>query len=65
MQQREEPIEGVNDSQATPPTRTGDDMPTSTLGPTEITTMGAVPFLFSGTAALIAVVVMVIFIVLR
>lgn len=65
MQQREAPIEGANDSQATPPTRTGDDMPTSTLAPTEIKTMGAVPFLFGGTAALIAVVVMVIFIVLR
>ncbi len=65
MQQREEPIEGANDSQATPPTRTGDDMPTSTLIPTEIKTMGAVPFLFSGTAALIAAIVMVLFIVFR
>jgi len=65
MQQREEPIEGANDSQAMPPSRTGDDMPTSTLTPTEIKTMGAVPFLFGGIAVLIAVVVMVIFIVLR
>ncbi len=65
MQQREEPIEGANDSQGATPTRTGDDMPTSTIVPTEIKTMGAAPFLFVGIAALIAVVVMVIFIVVR
>ncbi len=65
MQQQEAPIEGANDSQAMPPTRTGDDVPTSTLIPTEIKTMGAVPFLFGGTAALIAAIIMVIFIVIR
>jgi len=65
MQQREAPIEGANDSQATPPTRTGDDTPTSTVVASEVETMGAVPFIFGGTAAIIAAIVMVIFIVLR
>jgi hypothetical protein len=65
MQQREAPIEGANDSQATPPTRTGDDIPTSTVVASEVETMGAVPFLVSGTAALIAAIEMVLFIVFR
>ncbi len=65
MQRREAPIEGANDSQATPPTRTGDDMPTSTVVASEARTMAAVPFIFGSTAALIAAIVMVIFIVLR
>ncbi len=33
MQQRQEPIEGTTDCQATPPTRTGDDVPTSVITP--------------------------------
>lgn len=65
MQQREAPIEGATDSQATPPARTGDDMPTSTIVASEAKTMAAVPFIFGGTAALIAAIVMVLFIVLR
>lgn len=65
MQQRETPLEGATDSQATPPTRTGDDVPTSTIVATEAKTIGAVPFLFGGTAALIAAIIRVIFIVLR
>ena len=65
MQQREEPIEGANDSQGATPTRTGDDVPTSVVTPQEAETMGAVPFLLSGTAALIAAIVAVLFIVFR
>lgn len=65
MQQRQEPIEGATDSQATTPTRTGDDVPTSVVTPQEAKTMAAVPFTFIGIAALIAVVVMVIFVAIR
>ncbi len=65
MQQRQEPIEGAADSQAATPTRTGDDVPTSVVTPQEAKTMAAVPFTFIGIAALIALVVMVIFIVVR
>ena len=65
MQQRQEPIEGAHDSQATSPTRTGDDVPTSVVTPQEAQTMAAVPFLFGGTAAIIAAIVMVLIIVLR
>ncbi len=43
MQRREAPIEGTNDSQATPPTRIGDDVPTSTVVASEARTMGAAP----------------------
>lgn len=65
MQQRQKPIEGATDSQATAPTRTGDDVPTSTITPQEAKTMAAVPFTFIGIAAVIAVIFMVIFIVVR
>jgi hypothetical protein len=65
MQQREAPIEGANDSQATPPTRTGDDMPTSTLVATEAKTMGTVPFVFGGITLAIAVIFMITFILVR
>ncbi len=65
MQQRQQPIEGAHDSQATPPTRTGDDVPTSIVTPQEAEAMGTVPFLFGGTAAIIAAIIMVLFIVFR
>jgi hypothetical protein len=65
MHQREQPIEGAHDSQATPPTRTGDDVPTSTIVPTETKTMGAVPFVYGGIALAIAVAFMIIFILVR
>jgi len=65
LQQRQEPIEGATDSQATPPTRTGDDVATSTVTPQEAKTMAAVPFTFIGIAVVIAVIFMVIFIVVR
>lgn len=65
MQQRQEPIEGNDDSEAIVPTRTGDDVPTSVVTPREARTMGLVPFVFGGVALLVAAVVMVIFIVAR
>ncbi|GEM_PF-3778625 len=40
-------------------------MPTSMIVATEAKTIGVVPFLFGGIAAIIAAVIMVIFIVLR
>ncbi|MCA1666555.1 MAG: hypothetical protein LC793_03980 [Thermomicrobia bacterium] len=65
MERREEPIEGAHDSQATPPTRTGDDVPTSTIVPTEAKTMGLAPFIYGGIGLVIAVIVMIIFILIR
>ncbi len=65
MQQREAPIEGANDSQTTPPTRAGDDVPTSTIVATETKTMGAVPLVFGGITLAIAVIFMVTFILVR
>ena len=65
MQQRQEPIEGATDSQATEPTRTGDNVPTSNITPQEAKTMAAVPFTFIGIAAVIAVIFLVIFIIVR
>ena len=65
MQQRQGPIEGATDRQDAMPTRADDDVPTSVVTPQEVETMGAVPFLFSGTAALIAAIIMVLFIVFR
>ncbi len=65
MEQRQEPIEGANDSQATEPTRTGDNVPTSTITPQETKTMAAVPITFIGIAMAIAVIVVIIFILVR
>jgi len=65
MQQREQPIEGANDSEAIAPTRTGDDVPTSVVTPMEAKTMGIVPFVFGGIAVFVAVVVMVSLFALR
>lgn len=65
MQHREQPIEGATSGEATTPTRTGDNVPTSVVTPTEAKTMGIVPFAFGGIAALIAVVVMIILVAIR
>jgi hypothetical protein len=65
MEQRQEPIEGANDSQTTEPTRTGDNVPTSNITPQETKTMAAVPITFIGIAMAIAVIFMVIFILVR
>ena len=65
MQHREQPIEGATGSEATVPTRTGDNVPTSVITPTEAKTMGIVPFAFGGIALLVAVIVMVSLFALR
>ncbi len=65
MQQREQPIEGANGGEAITPTRTGDDVPTSVVTPTEAKTMGIVPFAFGGIALLVAIIVMVSLFALR
>ncbi len=65
MQHCEQPIEGATGGEATVPTRTGDNVPTSVITPTEAKTMGIVPFAFGGIALLVAVIVMVSLFALR
>ncbi len=65
MQQQQAPIEGNSESEAVTPTRTGDNVPTSDVTPQEARTMSAVPIIFGVGALVVAVIVAVIFIVLR
>lgn len=65
MQRRQEPIEGSANGQATTPTRTGDDVATSTVTAQEAKTMAALPLAFIGVAVVVAVVVAILLVVLR
>lgn len=65
MPHHEAPLEGNRESDAVPPTRTGDNVPTSDVTPQEATTMSAAPILFGVGALVIAVIVAVILFALR
>ncbi len=65
MQERQTPIEGNRESEATTPTRTGDNVPTSNVTPREARTMAALPIAFIILAVVVAVVVAVILFALR
>ncbi len=65
MQERQAPIEGNRESEATAPTRTGDDVPTSNVTPREAKTMAAVPIGFIALAIVVAIVVAVILFAVR
>jgi hypothetical protein len=65
MQQRQEPIETNNESEAITPTRTGDNVPTSDVTPQEAKTMSAAPIMFGVLAVVIALVVAIILFALR
>ena len=60
MQQRQSPIEGNHESEATTPTRTGDNVPTSDVTPREAKTMVAAPLGFIALAVVVAIVVAVV-----
>jgi hypothetical protein len=66
MQERQTPIEGNRESEATTPTRTGDNVPTSDVTPREAKTMAAAPIGFIVLVIIVAIIVAVIlFAVLR
>lgn len=65
MHERQAPIEGGRGSEATPPTRTGDTVPTSDVTPHEAKTMAAAPFMYIGLVIVIALVVAVLFFALK
>ena len=65
MQERQAPIEGNRESQATTPTRTGDTLPTSDVTPREAKTMAAAPIGFIVLAIIVAIIVAVILFVLK
>ncbi|MGI8690281.1 MAG: hypothetical protein ACR2M3_17015 [Thermomicrobiales bacterium] len=65
MQERQKPIEGNRESEATTPTRTGDNVPTSNVTPREAKTMAALPIIFIILAVVVAVIVAVTLFVLR
>jgi hypothetical protein len=65
MQQRQEPVEGNNESEAVTPTRTGDNVPTSDVTPQEAKTMSSAPIMFGVLAVVIALVVAIILFALR
>ncbi len=65
MQERQTPIEGNRESQATPPTRTGDNLPTSDITPREAKTMAAAPVGFIVLAIIVAIIVAVILFALK
>lgn len=65
MQERQAPIEGNRESQATTPTRTGDNVPTSDVTPREAKTMAALPIAFIALVVIVAIIVAVIFIAVR
>ena len=65
MQERQTPIEGNRESEATTPTRTGDSVPTSNVTPREARTMAALPIAFIILVVVVAVVVAVILFALR
>lgn len=65
MQERQKPIEGNRESEATTPTRTGDSEPTSNVTPREARTMVALPIVFIILAVVVAVIVAVLLFVLR
>ncbi len=65
MQQRQTPIEGNHESQATTPTRTGDNVPTSDVTPREAKTMAALPIGFIALVVIVAIVVAVILFALK
>ena len=60
MQERQTPIEGNRESQATTPTRTGDNLPTSDVTPREAKTMAALPIGFIALVVVVAIVVAII-----
>lgn len=65
MQQRQPPIEGNRESEATTPTRTGDNVPTSDVTPRESKTMSAAPIGYVVLAVVVAIIVAVILFALR
>lgn len=65
MQERQTPLEGNRESQATPPTRTGDTVPTSAVTPHEARTMATAPVGFIVLAVIVAVIVAVILFALK
>lgn len=65
MQERQAPIEGNRESQATPPTRTGDNLPASDITPREAKTMAAAPIGFIVLAIIVAIIVAVILFALK
>ncbi|MCA1665907.1 MAG: hypothetical protein LC793_00550 [Thermomicrobia bacterium] len=65
MQERETPIEGNRESQATTPTRTGDSVPTSDVTPREAKTMAALPITFLAVVVIVAIIVAVILFALK
>lgn len=65
MQERQTPIEGNHESEATTPTRTGDNLPTSDVTPREAKTMAAAPLGFIALAIIVAIVVAVILFALK
>lgn len=65
QQQRQEPIERNNESEAQSLTRTGDNVPTSDVTPHEAKTMAAAPFAFIGIAIVVAIIVAVILFALK
>jgi hypothetical protein len=65
MQERQTPIEGNRESQATPPTRTGDNVPTSDVTPREARTMATAPIGFIALAIIVAIIVAVVLLALR
>jgi hypothetical protein len=65
MQERQAPIEGNRESQATTPTRTGDNLPTSDVTPREAKTMAAAPIGFIVLAIIVAIIVAVILFALK
>ena len=65
MQERQRPIEGNRESEATTPTRTGDTVPTSNVTPREAKTMAAAPIGFIVLVVIVAIIVAIILFALR
>jgi hypothetical protein len=65
MQQRQPPIEGNRESEATPPTRTGDNVPTSDVTPRETKTMAAAPIGYIALVIVVAIIVAIILFALK
>ena len=65
QQQSQQPVEGNNESEAQTPTRTGDNVPTSSVTPREAKTMASAPIIFGVLALVVALVVAVILFALK
>ncbi len=65
QEQRQTPIEGNRASEATTPTRTGDNVPTSDVTPREAKTMAALPIGFIAIVVVVAIIVAVILFALK